>query len=107
MQYSQQQNQQMQQEQLASQEKQKQMQIQAEADKQAKQLENNIVVAEIRSAGFGASVDVNENQMSDYQDALKDIRQTEQYQEQTNLQREKQSAKTDLIKSLMIKRKSN
>jgi hypothetical protein len=88
----QQSQQQMQQEQLASQEKQQQAQIQAEAEKQAKQLENNVVVAEIRSAGFGAAVDVNKNEMSDYQDAMKDIRQSEQYQEQTNLQREKQSA---------------
>jgi hypothetical protein len=91
-QQEQQSQQQMQQEQLASQEKQQQAQIQAEAEKQAKQLENNVVVAEIRSAGFGAAVDVNKNEMSDYQDAMKDIRQSEQYQEQTNLQREKQSA---------------
>jgi hypothetical protein len=34
--------------------------------------------------------DVNQNQMSDYNDAMKDIRATEQYQEQTNLQREKE-----------------
>jgi hypothetical protein len=83
---------QMQEQQLAAQKEQKQMEIQAEADKQAKQLENNITVAEIRAAGYGAAVDVNQNQMSDYQDAMKEIRQTQQYQDQTNLQREKQSA---------------
>jgi hypothetical protein len=81
----------MQTEQLQSQEKQKQMQIQAEAEKQDKQLQNNITVAEIRAAGYGAAVDVNENQMSDYADAMKEIRETEQYQSQTNLQREKDS----------------
>jgi hypothetical protein len=91
-QQEQQAQQQMQQEQIASQEKQKQMDIQAEAEKQAKQLENNITVAEIRAAGFGAAVDINENQVSDYQDAMKEIRQTDQYQEQTNLQREKMSS---------------
>ena len=91
-QQEQQAQQQMQQEQIASQEKQKQMAIQAEAEKQANQLENNIVVAEIRSAGFGATVDINENQISDYQDSMKEIRQTDQYQEQTNLQREKMSS---------------
>jgi hypothetical protein len=84
-----QQAQQMQQEQMASQEKQKQMDIQARAMEQDKQLENNITVAEIRSAGFGAAVDINENQMSDYADAMKEIRATEQYQEQTSLQRDK------------------
>jgi hypothetical protein len=86
-----QQAQQMQQEQIASAEKQKQMQIQAEAEKQDKMLENNIVVAEIRASGFGATMDINENKMSDFQDSMKDLRQTEQYMEQTNLQREKQS----------------
>jgi hypothetical protein len=90
-QQEQQAQQQMQQEQLASQEKQKQMMIQAEADKQEKQLENNITVAEIKSAGYGASVDINQNQMSDYQDSMKEIRQTEQYQQQTDLARDKQS----------------
>jgi hypothetical protein len=86
-----QQQQQMQQEQLASQEKQKQMVIQGEAENQDKQLQNNITVAEIRAAGYGAAVDVNKNELSDYQDAMKDIRDTEQYQDQTNLQREKDS----------------
>ena len=79
----------MQQDKIASEEKQKQMDIQARAMEQDKQLENNITVAEIRSAGFGAAVDINQNQMSDYADAMKDIRATEQYQEQTNLQRDK------------------
>ncbi len=91
-QQEQQSQQQMQEQQLAAQKEETQMKIQAEAEKQARQLENNITVAEIRAAGYGAAVDVNENQMSDYQDAMKEIRQTEQYQEQTNLQREKQSA---------------
>jgi len=90
-QQEQQAQQQMQQEQLASQEKQKQMMIQAEAEKQDKQLENNITVAEIKSAGYGATVDINQNQMSDYQDSMKEIRQTEQYQQQTDLARDKQS----------------
>ena len=85
------QQQKMQQEQIAATQQQQQAQIQAEAEKQDKQLQNNITVAEIRSAGYGAAVDVNENQMSDYADAMKDIRATEQYQEQTNLQREKDS----------------
>jgi len=85
--------QQMQQEMLASQEKQKQMDIQARAEEQGRQLENNVVVAEIRAAGYGAAVDVNQNQMSDYQDAMKDIRQTEQYQDQIQLNRQKEDNK--------------
>jgi len=85
-----QQAQQMQQEQLAAQEKQQQALIQAEAEKQDKQLQNNITVAEIRAAGYGSTVDIDQNQMSDYRDAMKDIRDTEQYKEQTDLQREKE-----------------
>ena len=83
--------QQMQQEQIASQEKQKQMEIQAEAEKQDKLIQKDITVAEIRSAGYGAMQDVNKNQVSDYEDAMKEIRSTEQYQSQMQLQREKQS----------------
>jgi hypothetical protein len=84
---------QMQDDMLASQEKQKQMDIQARAEEQANQLENNVVVAEIRAAGYGAAVDVNKNEMSDYQDAMKDIRQSEQYQDQTQLNRQKEDNK--------------
>ena len=83
--------QQMQEQQITAQKEQQQAMIQAEAEKQDKQLENNITVAEIRAAGYGAAVDVNENQMSDYADAMKEIRATDQYQEQTNLQRDKDS----------------
>jgi hypothetical protein len=59
----------------------------AEAEKNR---QRDILIAEIRAAGYGAAVDVNKNEMSDYQDAMKDIRQSEQYQEQNSLQREKQ-----------------
>jgi len=85
-----QQQQQMQEQTIAAQEKQQQALIQAEAEKQDKQLQNNITVAEIRAAGYGSTVDIDKNQMSDYRDAMKDIRDTEQYKEQTDLQREKE-----------------
>jgi len=90
-QQEQQSQQQMQQEQLASQEKQKQMDIQAAADRDDKLIKKDITVAEIRAAGYGASADVNENKQSDYIDAMDQIRSTEQYQEQTDLQREKEN----------------
>ena len=83
--------QQMHQEQLASAEKQKQMEIQAAAERDDKMIQKDITVAEIRASGYGAMADVNQNQVSDFQDAMKDIRQTEQYESQMNLQREKQT----------------
>jgi hypothetical protein len=85
-----QQQQTMQQEMLAAQEKAKQMEIQAAADRDDKMIQKDITVAEIRSAGYGASVDLNQNQVGDYQDAMKDIRQQGQYQEQMNFKREQE-----------------
>jgi hypothetical protein len=89
-----QQQQQMQQEMLAAQEKARQEQIQAEALRDDKMIQKDITVAEIRSAGYGAAVDLNQNQMSDYQDAMKDIRQQSQYSEQMNFKREQEVNKT-------------
>jgi hypothetical protein len=91
-----QQQQQMQQEQLASQEKQKQMDIQAAAERDDKMIQKDITVAEIRAAGYGSMADVNQNQQSDFKDAMKEIRETEQYQSQMDVQRQKQS--DDMVK---------
>jgi len=85
-----QQAQQMQQEQLQKQQELEQMKIDAQAMEKEKDRQRDILVAEIRAAGYGASADVNQNQMSDYMDAMKDIKDTEQYQEQAGLQREKE-----------------
>ena len=60
-----QQQQQMQQEQLASAQKQKEMEIQANAERDDKMIQKEITVAEIRSAGFGAMKDINENWQQD------------------------------------------
>jgi hypothetical protein len=67
------------------------MKIDAQAMEKEKDRQRDILVAEIRASGYGAMGDVNKNEESDYQDAMKDIRQSEQYQQQTDLQREKQS----------------
>jgi hypothetical protein len=88
--------QQMQQELLASQEKQKQMEIDAAAQRDDKMIQKDITVAEIRAAGYGSMADVNQNQQSDFKDAMKEIRETEQYQGQMDVQRQKQS--DDMVK---------
>lgn len=97
-----QQQQQMQQEMIQSQEKQRQMDLdfrtgQADLDRQ-----NQITVAEIRSAGYGAGVDINENKVSDYQDALEKIRGDQRYQDQMNLKRE-----SEMNKKMQIDQKLN
>jgi hypothetical protein len=85
-----QQQQQMQEQQLQKQQEIEQMKIDSTAAEKEKDRQRDILVAEIRAAGYGAMGDVDQNQMSDYRDAMKEIRETEQYQEQTGLQREKE-----------------
>ena len=86
-----QQQQQMQEQQIQSQQEIEKMKLDAQAMEKVKDRQRDILVAEIRAAGYGSMVDVNKNEQSDYEDAMKDIRQSEQYQQQTDLQREKQS----------------
>jgi hypothetical protein len=92
--------QQQKQQEMQSQQQMQEQKIKADADEaqqrrtyeetqKEKDRQNEVLIAEIRSAGFGAMQDVNKNEISDYQDAMKDIRQTEQYQAQTSLQRDK------------------
>jgi hypothetical protein len=97
-----QQQQQMQQEMIQSQEKQRQMDLdfrtgQADLDRQTQ-----ITVAEIRAAGYGAGVDINENKVSDYQDALETIRGEQRYQDQMNLKRE-----SEMNKKMQVDQKLN
>lgn len=64
------------------------MKMQFEQEEAAKDRQKDITVAEIRAAGYGSMQDINQNQMSDYQDFLKDMRQEDRYQEQMNMRRE-------------------
>jgi hypothetical protein len=84
-----QQQQQMQQEQIKSQQEIEKMKIDSVAAEKEKDRQRDILVAEIRAAGYGSMADVNKNEMSDYADAMKDIRATQQYQSQTELQKTK------------------
>lgn len=86
-----QQQQQMQQQQIEAEREQEQMKIDAEAMENKKNRQRDILVAEIRAAGYGSMADLNENEMSDFRDAMTEIRETEQYQEQSGLQREKEN----------------
>ena len=53
-----------------------------------------MLLAEIRSAGYGSMVDLNQNQQSDYQDVMKDIKETTQYREQMNFKRQESATKS-------------
>jgi hypothetical protein len=78
----------MQKQQSESQEKQLQMAQQFKAQEADKDRQNQITVAEIKAAGYGSMGDVNQNQQSDYMDALAKIQGQQQYQDQMNLKRE-------------------
>jgi len=88
-----QQQRQMQEQQLQAKAQEEQMKLQAENAENEKDRQNNIVLAEIKSAGYGSMVDINENKVSDYQDAMKDIRETTRFQEQTNMKRDELAQK--------------
>jgi hypothetical protein len=79
---------------LASQEKQKQMDLQFRAEQAELDRQNSITVAEIRAAGYGAAVDINQNQMSDYQDALANIQKQDNYTDTMNFKREQEVNKS-------------
>ena len=65
----------------------------AEAEKRDRK---DILIAEIRAAGYGSMVDLDKNNQNDYRDEMSDIRKTEQYNQQTNIQRQKLS--DDMVK---------
>ena len=94
-----QQERQMQEQQLQAKAQEEQMKLQVEIQENDKDRQNNLTIAEIRAAGYGSMADINQNQVSDYQDAMKDIRETTIYQEQTNLKREEMNSKGVLEKS--------
>ncbi|MEK6264303.1 MAG: hypothetical protein N2B06_05980, partial [Clostridium sp.] len=94
-----QQQRQMQEEQLQAKAQEEQMKLQTEMQENDKDRQNDLTIAEIRAAGYGAGSDINENQVSDYQDAMKDIRETTRYQQQANLKREEMNTKGTLEKS--------
>jgi hypothetical protein len=86
-----QQAQQMQEQQLQSQQQMEQMKIDSQMAEKEKDRQRDILVAEIRAAGYGSMVDINENQVSDYRDAMKEIKETDAYRQQSDIQRQKQS----------------
>ena len=92
------------QEQMAHEEKMKQMEVeqrtkekQMELDHEVLEAEKNrrkdILVAEIKSAGYGAMQDLNENKISDFQDVMSDMRKTEEFDATMGLNREKEVSK--------------
>ena len=94
-----QQQRQMQEQQIQAKQQEEQQKLQVEMQENEKDRQNDIMLAEIKSAGYGSMVDINQNQVSDYQDAMKDIRETTQYREQMNMKREENASKSAMENS--------
>ena len=89
-----QQQRQMQEQQLQSKAQEEQQKLQVEMSENEKDRRNDVLLAEIRAAGFGSQSDINQNQESDYQDAMKNIRESTQYREQMNFKRQESATKS-------------
>jgi len=91
-----QQQRQMQEQQLQAKAQEEQQKLQVEMAEKEKDRRNDVLLAEIRSAGYGSMVDLNQNQQSDYQDVMKGIRESTQYREQMDMKREQNTTKATM-----------
>jgi hypothetical protein len=69
----------------------KMLEMDHEAMENEKDRRANILIAEIRASGYGAMQDIDQNQQSDYVDAMKDIRQSDEFQQAMNLDIDKKN----------------
>jgi hypothetical protein len=71
--------------------KERQMQMDHEDMVQEKNIRKDLMVAEIRAAGFGAMQDINANQQSDYMDFLEKMNNTSEFQQSMNFDQLKET----------------
>jgi|TARA_R100000084_G_scaffold109435_1_gene76686 hypothetical protein len=83
-----QQQERMQQEQIQARQQEEQMKLAMQQEEADKERQKDIMVAEIRAAGYGSMQDINENQVSDFKDAMDDMKETARYREQMDMKRE-------------------
>jgi hypothetical protein len=95
------QQQEMQQQQLQAQAQEKAAEREFTKSESAEERKKDLMVAEIRAAGYGAQSDIDQNQQSDFRDAMKDMTQRDQYREQMDFKREESVQKEALNKSKM------
>ena len=94
-----QQQQQMQQQEIQARQQEAAAKRDFDAQENEKDRQSQILQAEIRSAGYGSMMDINQNQQSDYQDALDRIQKQDNYVDQMNLQREKEVNRMNTVRS--------
>jgi len=74
----------------------KQMELDHEVMEAEKDRRKDLLVAEIRAAGYGAMQDINENKQSDFLDAMETIKGSEEFNQTMSFEQQKESAKTRL-----------
>ena len=94
-----QQAQQMQQQKLQADAQEKASERQFEAQQNDAERKKDLMVAEIRASGYGAQSDIDQNQISDFRDAMGDMQKREEYREQMNLKREESARKATIDQS--------
>jgi hypothetical protein len=97
-QQEQQQQQQMQEQALKAKQEETQMKMQFEAEENQKDREARLTEAEIKSAGMGSMVDINQNKQNDYMDAMEKIQKQQNYQDTMGFEREKETNKNNLTR---------
>jgi hypothetical protein len=83
--------QQMQEQEMQTRLQEKQMQLDHDMQEKEKDRRKDILIAEIKSAGYGAMQDINQNMQSDYMDALGQIKKSEEFQQSMDLQSSKET----------------
>lgn len=84
-----QQQQQMQEQALQAKAQEEKMKMEFEASENEKDRQTRIVERQIQAAGYGSMMDLNKNAVSDYQDAMATLRETQEYQSAASLDQEK------------------
>ena len=88
-----QQAQQMQDQALQAKAEETRMKMEFEASENAKDRQARLAEAQIKSAGYGAMQDINQNQQSDFMDVLTEVRQSEEFQQTVNLEQQQLNLK--------------
>ena len=97
--------QQLEQQRIQAEQQKQQTDLQFKAGEAEKERRKDVLVAEIRTSGYAASVDVNQNRQSDFLDSMEHIRKQQEYQELMNFKREQEVTKTQVSREQMnIKR---
>lgn len=79
-----------QQELMESQERQSQNELKYRKEKDDLDRKNEYEIAKINAAGRGAGYDINENKVSDYQDAVKEMDKRQKHEDELNFKRERE-----------------